>query len=133
MSVLRHCRLPASFLREFSRSVARKDVSVPTGTPASEFVALSAPRPDSVQRHQLRLLRGVMLRPVAYVCRNSPRNTLQRVLAIWRRTARRKTFERISERFAGQGRRYFGGPGGGMPPAPEQSVKVGGIAARKFK
>jgi hypothetical protein len=133
MSVLRHCRLPASFLREFGRSVARKDASVPTGTPASEFVALGRLRPDSVQRHQLSLLRGVLLRPVAYACRNSPRNTLQRVLAILRRTARRKTFARISERFAGQGRRHLGGPDGGMPPVPEQSVRVGRLAARKFK
>jgi hypothetical protein len=100
--VPRHRRSSASPVCELGRSVLRTGASVTTGTPASQFVALEAPRLDSVQRHHWDLLRGVALRPVASAYRNSPRNTLRGVLAKWRQTARRKTSKRISERFAGQ-------------------------------
>lgn len=129
-NVPRQSRSPASFLRELCRSVARKVASVPSGTPATAFVALSTPRPDSVQRH-LELLRGVALRPVASACPNSPRNTLLRVLANLRRTARRQTFARISERFADQGPQGLRGTGVQMVPQP--SVNEGGDTARKVK
>jgi hypothetical protein len=129
-NVPRHRRSPASFLRVLCRSVSRKVASVPPGTPAAAFVALGTPRPDFVQRHS-ELLRGVALRPVASACGNSPRNTLLRVLANLRRTARRKLFERISERFAGQGPRGLGGTA--VPTVPQYSVSQGGSPARKVK
>jgi hypothetical protein len=100
MRVSRHrrsapaCELP----RNFAQSA-----SVPAGTPASVFVALGVRRPSSLKRHHAISLRGVALRPVALAYSNSPRSALQGALAKWRRTARRKTFQRISERFAGRG------------------------------
>lgn len=97
---VRRCRPPASHLFALSRSVSRKSQTVPPGTTAYAFVALHAPRLSSVQRHHSSLLRSVELRWVASAYRDSPRNTLQRVLTISKRTARRKKSARISERFA---------------------------------
>lgn len=94
--VPRHRRSSASPACELGRSALRSGASVTTGTPAFQFVALEAPRLDSVQRHHWDLLRGVALRPVAFACRNSPRNTLQGVLSKCRRTARRKNVEAYS-------------------------------------
>lgn len=130
--VPRDGRPPASFLHVLSRSVLRRAASVPSGTPAAAFVDLWSPRRNSVQRPS-ELLRGVALRPVAYACRNSPRNTLLRVLANLRRTARRKTFQRISERFAGQGLNVLGLIAGFSPAIRKQSVEDGGSSARKLK
>lgn len=99
--VSRHRRLSASPVFESVRCVVRKGgASVTSGTPAFEFVALSDPRLSSVQRTPVNVLRSVALRTVVLAYPNSPRNTLQGVLAKWRRTARRKKFARISERFA---------------------------------
>jgi hypothetical protein len=130
--VPRDGRPPASFLHVLSsRSVLRRAASVPSGTPAAAFVDLWSPRRNSVQRPS-ELLRGVALRPVAYACR-TPRNTLLRVLANLRRTARRKTFQRISERFAGQGLNVLGLIAGFSPAIRKQSVEDGGSSARKLK
>jgi hypothetical protein len=112
-----------------SRSVSRQAASVPSGTPAAAFVTLSTPRPESVPRH-FELLRGVALRPVAFACRNSPRSTLQRVLANLRRTARRNLFARISERFAGKGLKGLGFGAGRLPVAGKQRVEDGGSSTK---
>jgi hypothetical protein len=98
--VPRHRRLPAPFLSVLSGRALRSATTVPAGTTASQFIALGVPRPVAVQRHHPNVLRSVALRLVAYACRNSPRNTLQGVLANLRLAARRKTFARISERLA---------------------------------
>ena len=103
-SVLRSRRLSASPLYALSRSVSRLGESVTAGTPASEFVALSVLRYTSVQRNDECSLRSVALRKVAFAYRQTPRSTLKRVFVELRRTARRKTFKRIFERFAGQDR-----------------------------
>jgi hypothetical protein len=131
MNVLRKGRSPASFLRVLSRSVSRQVASVPSGTPAAAFVTLRSPRPDSVPSHS-ELLRGVALRPVASACRNSPRSMLLRMLANIKRTARRKTFQRISERFSSQGLTVLGRVIGRVPVPGDQSEQ-GGPTARKFK
>jgi hypothetical protein len=53
-----------------------------------------------------------------------------RVLANMRRTARRKTSQRISERFANQGRKVIGLVTGRFPEIDEQSVEGGGRSAK---
>jgi hypothetical protein len=140
-----------------SRNCAQKTETVPKGTPASEFVASSVPRlspvprpsfvsrqrpvsrPSSVSRlrsvecHQTTLLRSVSLRPVALAYRKSPRSALQRALENCRQAARRKTYLRLSERFAGPNSR----PGVSTSIVSEsvvgQSVKVRFVVASESK
>jgi hypothetical protein len=57
---------------------------------------------------------------------------LQRVLANSRRAARRKTFERISERFAGQGLKVLGLVSGSSRVTGKRSVEDGGSPAAKL-
>lgn len=80
--------------------IIRAGVSVPSGTPASKFVALTVPRVSFCPRKFQSVSRSVALRLVASEYPNSPRYTLSRVLAKIRQTVRSETFKRISERLA---------------------------------
>ena len=131
------------------RFCAQKTETVPKGTPASEFVAscvasrsvassvsrlrpVSRPNPvsrdRSVERHQTTLLRSVPLRPVALAYVISPRSALKRALENCRQAARRKTYLRLSERFAGQNSRP-----GVSKSVVGQSVKVRFVVASESK
>jgi hypothetical protein len=135
------------------RFCAQKAETVPKGTPASEFVAscvasrsvassvsrlrpVSRPNPvsrdRSVERHQTTLLRSVPLRPVALAYVISPRSALKRALENCRQAARRKTYLRLSERFAGPNSRP-GVSSSIVSKSVGQSVKVRFVVASESK
>lgn len=110
-NISRRGRVSAAPRFQLSPGVSRAGVSVTTGTPASEFVALAFVRLSSRQRRFHSVPRTVALRLFASAYPNFPRCTLRGVLAQARRAARSETLQRISERFAGQIEARMNGPG----------------------
>jgi hypothetical protein len=118
-----------------SRSVASfvsrlRPVSRPSSV--SRLRSISRPSPVSRQRsvecHQTTLSRSVPLRPLALAYGKSPRSALKRALETCRQAARRKTYLRLSERFAGQNSRP-----GVSKSVVGQSVKVRFVVASESK
>lgn len=117
MRVLRTSWSLALRVRQLRRVGAQRAASVPTGTPAFEFVALGVSRLSSSQSDPSGSLSSVpssvpscvhpssvelrtVASAVAYPRKNSPRSALVGALTKLRRAARSKMFARMSERFA---------------------------------